>query len=374
MKSFEHFLSQLATIPDPRRAEGKLYQLPHVLLFSIFAIVSGANSYRGIRTFIKVHRPQLNRAFKIRWKRPPAHTAIRYILQGLSPADVENVFRQHAADLNHAGSGLGMHVVAFDGKALKGSFDNFNDVKAKQVLSAFAVNTALVLAHIEIDEKSNEIPAVQKLLEELDVAGHIVTCDAMHCQKKPSKPPPPNAHLIVQLKDNQLTLRQKVEAACNTTMPLSGVRTVDEKRRNRHETRTIAVFDATPAVVGTQWEPYVAAVVQVERIVHAFQPATGLWRTSAETSFYLCNCMIDANRAAIAVRMHWGIENKFHYTRDVTLREDASRIRKNPGVFARIRSFAYNILRFNQSDTIPQDRYAAALGGLKSIFSMTFSK
>jgi hypothetical protein len=195
LKSFEHFLSQLATIPDPRRAEGKLYQLPHVLLFSIFAIVSGANSYRGIRTFIKVHRPQLNRAFKIRWKRPPAHTAIRYILQGLSPADVENVFRQHAADLNHAGSGLGMHVVAFDGKALKGSFDNFNDVKAKQVLSAFAVNTALVLAHIEIDEKSNEIPAVQKLLEELDVAGHIVTCDAMHCQKKPSKPPPPRTHI-----------------------------------------------------------------------------------------------------------------------------------------------------------------------------------
>ena len=75
--------------------------------------------------------------------------------------------------------------------------------------------------------------------------------------------------------------------------------------------------------------------------------------------------MIDANRAAIAVRMHWGIENKLHYTRDVTLREDASRIRKNPGVFARIRSFAYNILRFNQSDTIPQDRYAAALGGLR---------
>ena len=169
-------------------------------------------------------------------------------------------------------------------------------------------------------------------------------------------------------------LASEVEAACNTTMPLSGVRTVDEKRRNRHETRTIAVFDATPAVVGTQWEPYVAAVVQVERTVHAFQPATGLWRTSAETSFYLCNCMIDANRAAIAVRMHWGIENKLHYTRDVTLREDASRIRKNPGVFARIRSFAYNILRFNQSDTIPQDRYAAALGGLKSIFSMTFSK
>ena len=100
MKSFERFLSHLATIPDPRRAEGKLYQLPHILLFSILAIVSGANSYRGIRTFIKVHRRKLNKAFKISWKRPPAHTAIRYILQGLTAADVEIAFRKHATHLN----------------------------------------------------------------------------------------------------------------------------------------------------------------------------------------------------------------------------------------------------------------------------------
>ena len=188
MKSFERFLALLATIHDPRRAEGKLYQLPYVLLFSILAIVSGANSYRGICTFIKVHRRKLNKAFKISWQRPPAHTAIRYILQGLTAADVEKAFREHAAKLNLDGEVSGARVVAFDGKALKGSFDSFNDAKAKQVLSAFAVDTALVLAHIEIDDKSNEIPAVQKLLEELDVAGHIVTCDAMHCQKKPSKP------------------------------------------------------------------------------------------------------------------------------------------------------------------------------------------
>ena len=191
LKSFERFLSLLATIPDPRRAEGKRYQLPHVLLFSILAIVSGANSYRGVRTFIMVHRQRLNKAFKLRWKRPPSYTALRYILQGLSATDVEKVFREHAANLNLDVAGSTARIIAFDGKTLKGSFDNFNDIKAKQVLSAFAVDTALVLAHIEIDEKSNEIPAVQKLLEELDVAGHIVTCDAMHCQKKPSKLPPP---------------------------------------------------------------------------------------------------------------------------------------------------------------------------------------
>ena len=109
-----------------------------------------------------------------------------------------------------------------------------------------------------------------------------------------------------------------------------------------------------PAVTGTEWEPHVAAVIQVERSVNAYQPATGLWKPSLETSFYLSNRPVDAKLAADAIRKHWGIENKSHYTRDVTLREDASRIRKNPGIFARMRSFAYNILRCNQSDTIPK--------------------
>jgi len=99
----------------------------------------------------------------------------------------KKTFREHAVSLNLGVAGSNARVVAFDGKTLRGSFDNFKDAKAKQVLSAFAVDTALVLAHIEIDDKSNEIPAVQKLLEELDVAGLIVTCDAMHCQKKHSK-------------------------------------------------------------------------------------------------------------------------------------------------------------------------------------------
>jgi DDE_Tnp_1-associated len=80
--------------------------LPHILLFSILAIVAGANSYRGIRTFIRTHLKRLNKAFQIDWKRAPAHTAIRYILQGLDPADVETVFREHAANLNSSAVAL----------------------------------------------------------------------------------------------------------------------------------------------------------------------------------------------------------------------------------------------------------------------------
>jgi predicted transposase YbfD/YdcC len=183
-----------------------------------------------------------------------------------------------------------------------------------------------------------------------------------------------NAHLIVQIKDNQPTLYREVEAICATAKPLSRERSVDKNRRNRHETRAVAVFEAKPAVAGTEWEPHVAAVIRVERAVLHFQPATGRWKPSFEISFYLSSRPLDAKTAAAAVRQHWGIENTSHYSRDVTFREDASRIRKNPGVFARLRSFAYNILKSNQTDTIPQDRLAAAFGGLKSIFSMTFGR
>lgn len=185
MKSFDRFLSLLATIPDPRRAEGKVYKLQHVLLFSILAVMSGANSYRTIHTFIETHFRKLNRAFRLGWEQPLCHANIRFILQRLNPDDVEKAFRHHAAALNPEGS----RSIGIDGKTLRRSFDMMHDVRATQVLNAFATDTHLVLAHIEIDEKTNEIPAAQKLFEDLNLTDRIVTLDALHCQKKHSKLP-----------------------------------------------------------------------------------------------------------------------------------------------------------------------------------------
>ena len=188
MTTLSPLLDVLADVPDPRRAEGKLYKLPYVLLFSILAIVTGCNSYRGIATFIDVHRHKLNSVFGLNWSRAPAYTAIRYILKGLDPSAVEAAFRCHAARLQAACGTVGKGSIAVDGKTLRGSFDKFHDRAAAQLLSAFATDTALVLAHIDIAEKSNEIPAAQILLAELGVAsGAIVTLDAMHCQKNISR-------------------------------------------------------------------------------------------------------------------------------------------------------------------------------------------
>jgi hypothetical protein len=95
----------------------------------------------------------------------------------LDAASVEGVFRRHAAILHE-----GQRHIAVDGKALRLSFDNFCDRKAAHILSAFASDPALVLAHLECDEKSNEIPAVQALLRQLGLEQAVLTVDAMHCQ------------------------------------------------------------------------------------------------------------------------------------------------------------------------------------------------
>jgi hypothetical protein len=180
------FLKLLSQIPDPRRAQGKKWQLGPVLLATILAALSGATSYRRVHGFIEIHRKRLNRAFGFGWGKAPAYSAIRTILHSLDPHEVERVFRQHAAMLSGGDAGEdvdSLPVVAIDGKTLRGSFDAFNDRKAAHVLGAFAVDDVLILGHLQVGEKSNEIPAAQQMIEALALEGRLFTLDAMHCQK-----------------------------------------------------------------------------------------------------------------------------------------------------------------------------------------------
>jgi predicted transposase YbfD/YdcC len=159
--------------------------------------------------------------------------------------------------------------------------------------------------------------------------------------------------------------RQIEEIAAATTS--CGRTQSHDTGRNRDETRTVTVFDPTNKLAGTDWHPHVAAIIRVERDVFTRNSKTGLLRHASETAFYISNQPLDAPRAAAAIRAHWGIETTSHYTRDVTFAEDRSRIRTNPGVFARIRSFAFNILKANRTDTTNQDRYRAALAGIENL-------
>jgi predicted transposase YbfD/YdcC len=174
----------------------------------------------------------------------------------------------------------------------------------------------------------------------------------------------------VQVKDNQPTLHQRIQEVSATTTPLGPAHSHDTGR-NRDEHRTVTVFDPANRLADTDWHPHVAAVIRVERNVYTRNAQTGLLRHSTETAFYVANTPVTAARAANAIRAHWKVENTSHYTRDVTLGEDRSRIRTNPGVFARLRSFAFNILKANRTDTLSQDRYRAALAGIDHLLSLT---
>ena len=189
MVPFAGLLAALDQIPDPRRRQGRRYPLPHLLLFSVLAVLAGATSYRGILVFIAVHRARLNAVFGTSLRRAPAVNTLRALFQALDPAALEAAFRQHARKLSAAAPTPGPRVIALDGKTLKRSFDHLNDRAAAHVLSAFACEAALILAHQEVGGAPEEIPAVPALIAALGVRGVLFTADALHGQKKPSRPP-----------------------------------------------------------------------------------------------------------------------------------------------------------------------------------------
>lgn len=180
-------LTFLDDLRDHRRSQGQRYSLKHVVLFSIMSLLSNSKSYRDISRYINLHFSVLQHDFSLKWKRPPSYTTIRNILQGIDGAELEACFRAYSQSFLVAKDSKSLVSIAADGKTLRGSFDNFEDKKTTQILSFFESEQRIILAHECIDEKTNEIPVVQKLLQELELTDYLYTMDALHCQKKPLK-------------------------------------------------------------------------------------------------------------------------------------------------------------------------------------------
>jgi hypothetical protein len=183
MVPFAPLLSALEEIPDPRRRQGRRYPLAHLLLFCVLAVLAGATSYRGIVTFLTVHRDRLGHVYGVRLRRAPAVNTLRNLFLALDPAALEAAFRRHARRLGE-GRLAGPHAaVALDGKTLRRSFDRLHDRAAAHVLGAFAADAALILGHQEVADVPAEVGAVPALIRDLGLTGVILTVDALHCQK-----------------------------------------------------------------------------------------------------------------------------------------------------------------------------------------------
>ena len=178
-------LETLRSIPDHRRKEGKRFELSTVLLYAVLSMVAGANSYRQMHEFIRIHLQRLNEAFGLRLPYSPSYTGLRLILQGVDPTALEAAFRQHASSILPPAA-HGPVAVAIDGKTVRGSFDAFSDRKAAHMMSALRQADQIVLGHLMVEEKSNEIPAAPELIEALGLKGCVFTLDAEHAQKNRS--------------------------------------------------------------------------------------------------------------------------------------------------------------------------------------------
>jgi hypothetical protein len=177
-------VEMLSCVTDARREQAKRYGLANILLFCIFGFLCGAKSYKTLCSFIEERFALLQAAFPSKMKRAPALSTVWRIIGLVDGGTLETVFRRHAAP-QHAALGGGQgQVVAHDGKSLKGSYDTAGDKKMSQLLRAFAMGTKIILGHVAIMVKSNEIPAMQALVRELGLAGVLCTADA---RSRPSR-------------------------------------------------------------------------------------------------------------------------------------------------------------------------------------------
>lgn len=168
--------------------------------------------------------------------------------------------------------------------------------------------------------------------------------------------------MITQIKENQGELYRESQMACSDLPPLSVFISPVEKARNRIEQREAAVFNVKSYLIESdEWNTFIACVIQIKRQTEIFNTKAKAWKIRKETAYYAASHLHDAQTFAAYIRGHWETENKNHYVRDVVLKEDASRIRTSPGVFARMRSFALNILRTNKVKNIQEAVYENAL-------------
>lgn len=157
--------------------------------------------------------------------------------------------------------------------------------------------------------------------------------------------------VIVQVKENQATLFKDCQALAKTTTPAEVYQEPAIKAHNRIERRQVELFISPHLTEADKWA-LVRVVVKVERSRQVFETKTKTWKHSDETSFYISTVTLSASEFCQAIRDHWGIENRNHYVRDVTMGEDKSRMRTNPHIFAKLRSFALNILRKNKVENV----------------------
>jgi predicted transposase YbfD/YdcC len=336
------FLNHFNGLHDPRRRGKVVYPLDEVLLLCLLAVLAGAECFTEIALF-GTKKLDLLRRFRPFKDGTPAHDHLGAILATLDADAFQRCFVAWVA----AVAGVPAGVVAIDGKTVRRSGCK-GAKSAIHMVSAFAARQRLVLGQVEVEDKSNEIVAIPKLLDMLAIEGAIVTIDAMGCQRGiAQKVIDKKADYVLALKGNQGSLRDDVElfvkeqkARGFADTRISQDRTVDGDH-GRIETRTTTVIHDVGWLQERHNWPGLAAVVVVE----SSREADG--KIEQETRYYITSLVMLAVLLGPVIRSHWAIENSLHWVLDMVFRDDECRVRTDnaPANFTTIKHMALNLLR-----------------------------
>lgn len=336
------FESHFGVLNDPRIERSKLYPLSEILFVVLSGSICGAESWRDFVLFGKEKLDFMRKYYPFENGIPSKNTFSR-VLAALDTEAFKQCFVKWVKSLQ----AIMNDVIAIDGKTLCNSIDETCGKSAIHMVSAFATGARLILAQQKVDEKSNEITAIPKLLELLDLKGQIVTIDAMGTQKAIAKQiHDKEGHYILALKGNQGTLNEDVRLFLEAEFKKNSSTAIEDRYENadkghgRIEMRRCVVSSQIDWL--TQKEQW--AGLKTIAMIEETQEIKG--KKSTEHRFFISNLPPDAKQIASAVRAHWLIENGLHWTLDVVFNEDNSRVRKdNAGEnMAIIRHITLNML------------------------------
>lgn len=336
-------------LEDPRMDRTKRHSLSDILVITICAVICGADEWTAIELFGR-SKYKWFKTFLALPNGIPSHDTFGRVFSRLDPKQLERCFQRWMAAMAECTGG---QLIAIDGKTIRRSFNKADNKAAIHVVSAWSETNSLVLGQVATDAKSNEITAIPRLLKMLDITGSVVTIDAMGCQKAiANQIVKQKGHYVLQVKKNHAGLHEVMEEMFNelTGRGIPGVphafyEHVDAGH-GRIETRRIWTTDWTGWYGQRKKWKDLRSFICVESVREVDGHA------STERRYYISDLDgRDAKAMLGYIRGHWGIENKLHWSLDVTFREDGLRQRAGHSAenLSRIRRLALSLLRQDKS-------------------------